>query len=280
MKICFIGGGNMASALIGGLLAKGHDRGSIAVVEPQAEARDRLQARFGVTSYAECEAAATATDVIVFAVKPQYLFDAATTLRPQLGNQLVISVAAGIRISDLSRWLGDYAKVVRTMPNLPALIGSGVAGLYALPKVTDAERQRAEAILSAVGETVWVANDAQIDAITAVSGSGPAYFFYFVEALEQGAEKLGFTKDQAAKLAMATFRGAALLASQSPDPPSVLRAQVTSKGGTTAAALARMESAGVKEVIVTAVEAAAERGRELGEQYGSQQTDGDPPATH
>jgi pyrroline-5-carboxylate reductase len=268
MKICFIGGGNMGSALIGGLVAKGHAGASIFVIDPQAAVRERLETRFGVAGFATCDAAATAVDVIVLAVKPQYLREAATALRPLLRSQLVISVAAGIRIADLSRWLGGYRRLVRSMPNLPALIGQGIAGLFALPEVTDAEKQQAEAILAAAGETMWIADDTLIDAITAVSGSGPAYVFYFMEALQQGAEKLGFNQEQARKLTLATFRGAALLAAQSAESPSVLRAQVTSKAGTTEAALAQMERSGIRDAIVTAVSAAAARGRELGDQLG------------
>jgi pyrroline-5-carboxylate reductase len=274
MKICFIGGGNMGSALIGGLLAKGQKPDSVTVVEPLTAARERLATQFGVAGYAQCDAAATRADVIVLAVKPQSLRNAAAVLRPQLSNQLVISVAAGVRLADLSRWLGGYRHLVRSMPNLPALIGQGISGLCALPEVTAEEKRCAETILAAVGDTLWVADDALIDAVTAVSGSGPAYVFYFIEALQQGAEKLGLTSDEARKLALATFRGAALLAMQSPEPVSVLRAQVTSTGGTTEAATAKMELEGVKNAIVRAVKAAAARGRELGDQFG-----GDPPET-
>jgi pyrroline-5-carboxylate reductase len=278
MKICFIGGGNMGSALIGGLLAKGQDARAINVVEPQAPVRERLEQRFGVNTFATCEAAAAEVDVIVLAVKPQYLCDAATLLAPLLTSQLVISIAAGIRIADLSRWLGDYRRLVRSMPNLPALIGEGISGLFALPEVTDSEKQRAESILATAGVTLWVADDALIDAITAVSGSGPAYVFYFMEALQQSAEKLGFNAEQAKQLTLATFRGASLLAAQSEDSPATLRAKVTSKAGTTEAALAKMESGNVKDAIMRAVDAAAARGRELGDQLGDQR--GALPPSH
>jgi len=274
MKICFIGGGNMGTALIGGLLAQGQTPESVAVVEPLGAVRERLAARFGIACHADCGEAAAAVDVIVLAVKPQILRDAAAMLRPLLGNQLVISIAAGIRIADLSRWLGGYRHLVRSMPNLPALIGQGISGLCALPEVTAEEKRQAEAVLAAVGDTIWVADDALMDAITAVSGSGPAYVFYFIESLQRGAEKLGFSTNEARKLALATFRGAALLASQTPEPVAVLRAQVTSKGGTTEAALAQMEHSGIMDEIVGAVEAAAVRGREIGNEMG-----GDPPAT-
>jgi pyrroline-5-carboxylate reductase len=270
MKICFIGGGNMGSALIGGLLAKGHDPKSIVVVDPLDAVRQRLKTRFGVMTFAQCDKTAATVDVIVLAVKPQYLLDAAMLLRPLLDGQLVISIAAGIRIADLSRWLGGYRRLVRSMPNLPALIGQGIAGLFALPEVTAEEKKQAEAILATAGETLWIESDALVDAITAVSGSGPAYVFYFMEALQQGAEKLGFNAGDARKLALATFRGASLLAAQSADAPATLRAQVTSKAGTTEAAIAQMEKSGVKDAIVNAVGAAAARGRELGDQLGAQ----------
>jgi pyrroline-5-carboxylate reductase len=270
MKICFIGGGNMGSALIGGLLAKGHDAQSIVVVDPLDTVRERLKTRFDVATYPQCDSNAAAVDVIVLAVKPQYLHDAATRLRPLLKHQLVISIAAGIRIADLSRWLGGYRRLVRCMPNLPALIGHGITGLFALPEVTADEKKQAEAILATAGETLWIDSDALVDAITAVSGSGPAYVFYFMEALQQAAENLGFDSNAARKLALATFRGASLLAQQSADAPATLRAQVTSKAGTTEAAIAQMEQSNVKDAIVNAVGAAAARGRELGDQLGAQ----------
>jgi pyrroline-5-carboxylate reductase len=269
VKICFIGGGNMGSALIGGLLAKGYDATSIVVVDPLEGVRDRLKTRFGIVTYAQCDKIAAAADIIVLAVKPQYLQEAAAVMQPLLDCQLVISIAAGVRIADLSRWLGGYRRVVRSMPNLPALIGLGIAGLFALPEVTAEDKRRAEAILATAGETLWIESDALIDAITAVSGSGPAYVFYFMEALQQGAEKLGLNSSDARKLALATFRGASELAAQSADPPATLRAQVTSKAGTTEAAIAQMERNNIKNSIVDAVGAAAARGRELGDELGS-----------
>ena len=268
MKITFLGGGNMANALIGGLLGKGFAPADIAVIELGAEGRERLAATYGVRTYAAPDAEAMASDVVVLAVKPQQMQAAVTSLLPFLGTQLIVSIAAGLRLEDLSRWCGGHRQLVRTMPNTPALIGAGVTGLYALPEVDAAGRQCAEQVLQAVGSTVWIAEEAQMDAVTAVSGSGPAYVFLFIEALQQAGESLGFTPEAARQLAIETTLGAAKLAAQSAEPASVLRERVTSKGGTTEAALKKMGECGVLPGIVAGVNAANERGRELGEQLG------------
>jgi pyrroline-5-carboxylate reductase len=194
--------------------------------------------------------------------------EACAPLRPYLKQQLIISIAAGLRLADLSRWLGGHDKLVRTMPNTPALIGAGVTGLYALPAVSEAERIGAERILQAVGSTLWVDDEAQMDAVTAVSGSGPAYAFLFIEALQEAAAQLGFTPEQARQLSIETALGAARLAAQSDEPASILRERVTSKGGTTEAALRTMTERGVKDGIVAGILAADARGRELGQQLG------------
>lgn len=268
MKITFLGGGNMATALIGGLLKTGFSAADIAVIELAAEGRARLEQAYGIRVYAEPEAAALAGDVLLLAVKPQQMREACAPLLPHLAQQLVISIAAGLRLSDLARWLGGYGKLVRAMPNTPALIGAGVTGLYALPSVSTTERASAERILQAVGSTLWVNDEAQMDAVTAVSGSGPAYAFLFIEALQQAASELGFTPEQARQLSIETALGAAQLAAQSTEPASVLRERVTSKGGTTAAALQVMAEREVKDGIVAGILAADARGRELGEQLG------------
>lgn len=268
MKITFLGGGNMANALIGGLLHKGIAAGDIGVVELNAESRARLEASYGVRTFAGPEADAWRADVIVLAVKPQQMKEACAPIAAHLGTQLVISIAAGLRLDDLSRWLGGHRKLVRTMPNTPALIGAGITGLHALPEVDAGERTAAERILQAVGSTVWIDDEARMDAVTAVSGSGPAYVFLFIEALQKAGEELGFTPAQARQLAIETTLGAAKLAAGSEEPASVLRERVTSKGGTTAAALARMAECGVLDGIVAGVKAADARGRELGEQLG------------
>ena len=268
LKISFIGGGNMAAALIGGLAGKLTAGANIHVVDINADALARLQQQFGVTVAAQIDATVATSDVVVLAVKPQQMRDVAAQLRPHVGQQLVLSIAAGIRGADLSRWLGGHSAIVRTMPNTPALIGQGITGMAALPGVSASQREAADAIMRAVGATVWLDDESLIDPVTAVSGSGPAYVFYFIEAMQQAAQEMGLSVEQGTQLAIATFTGAAQLAAQSPDPVSVLRERVTSKGGTTYAALTSMEAAGVKEGIVRALRAAAERGRELGEEFG------------
>ncbi len=268
MKITFIGGGNMAGALIGGLLRQGFSPADIAVVEPLAENRERLAAGSGIACLPAVEASALACEVLLLAVKPQQMREALAPLAGKLGSQLVISIAAGTRLADISRWLGGYGKLVRTMPNTPALIGAGITGLYADHCVDDAGRHRAEQVLGAVGKTLWVADEAKMDAVTAVSGSGPAYVFYFIEALRDAARELGFDDAQARLLAIETVVGAAALAAGSQEDVSVLRQRVTSKGGTTEAALEALEADRVRTAFVRAIKAAEARGRELGEQLG------------
>lgn len=268
LKIAFIGGGNMASALIGGLAGKLTAGANIHVVDLNADALQALAQRFGVTTAAQIDATIAHSDVIVLAVKPQQMKDVVAQVTPHLASQLVLSIAAGIRAVDLSRWLGGHRAIVRTMPNTPALIGKGITGMVAMDGVSEAQRNAANAIMSAVGATVWLDDESMIDPVTAMSGSGPAYVFYFIEAMQQAAQELGLTAEQGNRLAVATFTGAAELAAQSSEPVSLLRERVTSKGGTTYAALTSMESSGVKEAIVQAVKAAAQRGQELGEQFG------------
>lgn len=268
MKITFIGGGNMATALIGGMLQQGAAPSDVTVVEIVPEARERLKRELGVRAVAGPAEGVPGSETVVLAVKPQQLGEAARALRPLLTDQLVISIAAGIRAPDLSRWLGGYQNVVRAMPNTPALIRKGMTGLYALPGVSAAGRRGAESVLGAVGEILWLENDAMMDAITAVSGSGPAYVFYFTEALQQAAQELGFAPADAKRLALATFQGASELAATSGEEPAALRARVTSKGGTTERAVAAMDRAQVKIGIAGAVAAAAARSRELGDELG------------
>ena len=269
MNITFVGGGNMAAALIGGLIGKGHAPAGIRVVELQAEARARLVAQFGVTCIGTVEAADSLGEAVVLAVKPQQMRAAAQALKARLTRELVITIAAGIRLVDLSRWLGGYATLVRCMPNTPALIGAGISGLYASAAVGAAQRAQAESILGAVGATLWVAQESQLDPVTAISGSGPAYVFYFIEALQQAAQEMGFSAEDARKLAIETFVGTARLAAQSPESVTLLRERVTSKGGTTERALASMDADGVKNLIVRALHAANQRAHELGEQLGT-----------
>jgi pyrroline-5-carboxylate reductase len=270
MKIAFIGGGNMASALIAGLAGKLVAGADIHVVDPNEEPLERLQAHFGVSTAPAIDGALAAVDAIVLAVKPQQMREVAAALAPQLGARpLVLSIAAGIRGADLARWLGGYGAIVRCMPNTPALIGRGITGMVAMAGVDAAQKRAADDIMKAVGPTVWLDDEALIDPVTAVSGSGPAYVFYFLEAMQQAALEMGLTAEQGKQLALATFVGASELAAHSSDPVSVLRERVTSKGGTTYAAISSMEQAGVKQAIITAMKAAAARGRELGDELGT-----------
>ncbi|MQA20651.1 pyrroline-5-carboxylate reductase [Rugamonas rivuli] len=272
MKIAFIGGGNMASALIAGLANKLTAGANIHVADPNADALTRLHQQFGVTTASGADAAVSSADVIVLAVKPQSMREVAAQLLPLIDpakQPLIVSIAAGIRGADLSRWLGGYGAIVRCMPNTPALIGMGITGMAATAGVSAAQKKAADDILRAVGPTVWLDDESQIDAVTAVSGSGPAYVFYFIEAMQQAALDMGLNAEQGRQLALATFAGASQLAVQSSEPVSLLRERVTSKGGTTYAALTSMEQSGVKSAIITAMKAAAHRGKEMGDELGS-----------
>ncbi len=272
MTIAFIGGGNMATALIGGMLARGRAPADVRVVEPSPEQRTKLAARFaGVVLSASPDASIIEdAELVVFAVKPQQMRDAARAVAPHLAgsNAVVLTIAAGIRLADLSRWLGGFSRLVRAMPNTPALIGKGISGAYAAAGVDAAGRALAAGVLEAGGDVVWVADEAMLDAVTGVSGSGPAYVFYFLEALEQAAHELGFAPEDARKLAYATFGGAIALAQASSEDAATLRAQVTSKGGTTERAVSALEADAVRTKIVAAVKAAALRARELGDALG------------
>jgi pyrroline-5-carboxylate reductase len=258
----------MASALIGGMLQQGFGAGQIRVVEVVPEARERLGREFGVRATGDLAEGIAGSDVLVLAVKPQQLREVAQRMRPLRAGQLAISIAAGIRAGDVSRWLGGHANLVRAMPNTPALIRAGITGLYALPGVSAAGRAGAENILGAVGETIWLGDEAMMDAVTAVSGSGPAYVFYFIEALEAAARDLGLAPETARRLSLQTFFGAAALAVQDGSEPAELRARVTSKGGTTERGIATLEARGVKAAIQAAARAAAARARELGDMLG------------
>jgi pyrroline-5-carboxylate reductase len=272
MKIVFLGGGNMASALIGGMCKRGFKAADITVIELDASTRERLQADHGVAVLAAPDAGVFDSDVLVLAVKPQQMKAALAPFAGALRETLVISIAAGLRLTDLGRWLGNVGtptpRLVRCMPNTPALIGAGVTGMFAAPEVDAAGREIAGRILAAVGSIVWVDNEAQLDAVTGISGSGPAYVFHFIEALEAAGLKQGFDAATARRLAIDTVLGAAKLAGGSEDAPATLREKVTSKGGTTAAALAHLAAAGWHDALIGAVEAAIARSREMGEQFG------------
>lgn len=269
MKIAFIGGGNMASALIAGLIKRGISSADLCAFDPNDDVRERNAQLLGIATAATPDAGIADFDAIVLAVKPQIVRNVATSLAPLISaNQLVISVVAGIRSVDLSRWLQGHTRIVRTMPNTPALIGKGVTGLAASPGVDESSRALATQVLDSAGRTVWVEDESKIDAVTAISGSGPAYVFYFIEALQEAALQLGLDEIQARELALATFAGAAELATQSSEPASVLRERVTSKGGTTAAALDSFDSSGIKAAIVKGALAAHSRAIEMGEEFG------------
>jgi pyrroline-5-carboxylate reductase len=266
-RIAFIGGGNMAGALIGGLIRSGVAPDTVTVVEPVAAQRERLARDRGVVAQPAADARLADADLVVWAVKPQSFAEAAAPCRPFVGGALQLSVMAGVRSDAIVRASGSE-RVVRAMPNTPALIGQGIAGLYARPAVGADARQLVERLLAPTGATLWVAREADLDAVTALSGSGPAYVFYLIEAMMTAAREMGLDEAQGRALAQATVAGAAALAMQSSESPATLRAQVTSKGGTTHAAISAMEAAGVGPAIVAAIRAAERRARELGDELG------------
>ena len=268
MRIAFIGGGNMARAIIGGLIARGTSADEILAVDVEAEARARMAEEFGVGVAEKAGPELAHADTVVFAVKPQQMRAAALAVAPHLRGCLVITIAAGIRLMDLARWLGGYERLVRAMPNTPALVHAGMTGLFATDYVGAEDRDRAQKLMSAVGAALWFDAESDLDAVTAVSGSGPAYVFYVIEALEAAARELGIEEGAARALALWTFAGATKLAVERGESPAALRAQVTSKGGTTERALEVLDEARVKERFAQAVRAAAERSRELGEAFG------------
>jgi pyrroline-5-carboxylate reductase len=271
LKIAFIGGGNMATALIGGMLGKLTSAEHVHVVDVNPESLLRLEQQFGVSTATVPTGILRTVDVIVLAVKPQQMREVLAQLQTYVDKQLVLSIAAGIRASDMSRWLHGYDAIVRCMPNTPALIGLGITGMLALPGVSAQQKQIAEDLMRAAGQVVWVAEENQMDAVTAVSGSGPAYVFYFMEAMQQAAQELGLDAEQARLLTLATMNGAAQLALQSSEPVSVLRERVTSKGGTTYAALCSFEQSQLAAAIGKGMHAAAARGHELGDELGKQE---------
>lgn len=267
MKISFIGGGNMARAIIGGLKNNGFDTTAINVLELDATKREQLAHEFNVSvtdTYTDIHNA----DVIVLAVKPQQLKAVCTQLNGLLSTQLVVSIAAGVRSADMSRWLNDYQAIVRVMPNTPAQIQAGMSALYAMTNVSQAQRTQATTILAAVGKTLWLEDESKMDAVTAISGSGPAYVFYLIEALQEAGISLGLTAQEANMLTLQTFAGASLLAAQSIDDIKLLRAQVTSKGGTTEQGILALEAANIKDSMLCAAKAAAKKSLALGDDLG------------
>ena len=270
--ITFIGGGNMARSLIGGLIADGHPPAGLRIAEPDAERRERLVADFGVQSFGENATAARGADAVILAVKPHVLAEVVRDLSGQIREQhsLTISIAAGVRSSDIEEWLGGGLPVVRSMPNTPALVQTGATALYANAAVTAAQRELAETTLRAVGVVVWLSDEQQMDAVTALSGSGPAYFFLTMEAMQAAAEQLGLAEETARLLTLETALGAARMALESSEDPATLRRRVTSPGGTTAAAIEQLEQGGLVSLYGRALTAAARRAAEIGDELGEQ----------
>lgn len=264
MNIAFIGGGNMAHAMLSGLRDSGFGAETLQVLEPDGAKGAQLARQFGIAAHTAAGEWLRAAEVVVLAVKPQQMREAVDAVGRWLSDPLVLSIAAGVRGRTLARWLG-HERIVRAMPNTPALIRAGITGAAALAGVSATQREAADRVLQSIGTVLWLDDEAMLDAVTAVSGSGPAYVFTFIEALQGAALSLGFNADEARQLALHTFVGAARLASESSEPVATLRERVTSKGGTTAAALARLEAAGVRQQIFEAVRAARDRAIELGD---------------
>jgi pyrroline-5-carboxylate reductase len=270
-RLAFIGGGNMASAILGGLIREGMAPSQVTVIEPFAETAAKLKAAWGVEVHASASAEASSSlskaDLVVWAVKPQVFKEAALPVAEFTKEALHLSVAAGIRSDSIARWL-QTDRVVRSMPNTPALVGQGITGLFARLGVSAQDQSLIEQVLKSTGEFLWVQQEADLDTVTALSGSGPAYVFYFLEAMTEAGVKMGLPEAQAYHLAKATFAGATHLARQSTESPEVLRQRVTSKGGTTYAALTSMADDHVKEAFVKAMLAAQKRAGELGDEFG------------
>ena len=267
-QLAFIGGGNMASAIIGGLIKQGTPASHILVVEPFEQARQRLQTQFGVRVLASADASLNEAGLVIWAVKPQTFKEAAQQTRDFCTQALHLSVAAGIRSDSIATWLGSE-RIVRAMPNTPALVGLGQTGLFARAAVTTADKNWIEQVIATTGALLWVKDEPLLDAVTAISGSGPAYVFFFIEAMVEAGVKMGLTAEQATQLAIGTFEGASQLAKTASEPPSVLRERVTSKGGTTYAALTSMQITHVGDLFQTALKAAQQRAHELGNEFGS-----------
>lgn len=265
--IGFVGGGNMAGAILGGLIRQGLPASAVEVVEPFEATRQRLASQWGVQARPTAGPALARCEVLVWAVKPQSFAEAAAPVRPFVQDALHLSVAAGIPSQSIARWLGTQ-RIVRSMPNTPALVGQGMTGLFARDAVDAADRARVERVLMPTGQLLWVAEESALDAVTAVSGSGPAYVFYFIEAMAEAGVEMGLPPEQALQLAVGTFTGASALAASASEQPAVLRERVTSKGGTTFAALSAMEAAGLKAHFKAAIRAAQQRAGELAAEFG------------
>lgn len=267
-SIAFIGGGNMARAIIAGLVRGGHDPRNIQVVEPIAEQRESLKAEWGISCTAQATTELNEAQTVLWAIKPQSFIEAASITRPFIRKALQVSVMAGIRTGTLAEKL-QTERIVRAMPNTPALIGQGISGLFARSAVNEDEKSLVNALLASTGDTLWLEKEDDLDAVTALSGSGPAYVFFVIEALVDAAKAMGLSSQQGLQLTLATFKGATALALSSPDSPAELRQRVTSKGGTTHAAISHLEQSLVKEAFIAAVRAAMDRARQMGEEFGT-----------
>jgi pyrroline-5-carboxylate reductase len=269
--LAFIGGGHMATSLIGGLLADGRNPQSIWVADPERNKLDGLHSRFGVNTTPDNLQAAQAADVVILAVKPQQLKTVAGALKAVVTptRPLWVTIAAGIRIVDLERWLGGSAPIVRAMPNTPALVQAGATALFANPRVSTGQQQTAESVLRAVGVTLWLEDENLMEVVTALSGSGPAYFFLVMEALENAATELGLEPNTARLLTLETAFGAAKMALESEEDSISLRQRVTSPGGTTERAIAALEKANIREIFANALRVARDRSHELAEELGA-----------
>ncbi len=268
--ICFIGAGNMAKSLIGGLIASGYAKENILATDPTEAQRKHITETFGIHCSEDNNSAIAQADIVVLAVKPQILQSVCAQIESsiQTQNPLIMSVAAGIRSEDIDRWLGGNQAVVRTMPNTPALIQSGATGLFANARVSTQQKEQAEHIMRAAGLTIWVDQETQLDAVTALSGSGPAYYFLFMEAMEQAAQKLGLDKKTAHLLTMQTALGAAKMVLESSDDCATLRKNVTSPNGTTEQAINTFEAQGLRDTVEKAMQAANNRAQQLANELG------------
>jgi pyrroline-5-carboxylate reductase len=269
VRIGFLGGGNMATAMISGLLAQGWRTSDLRVADVDPVARARLRETLGVVATDQPSEVVSSSDWVVLAVKPQQLRPLCQEIARSAREHLVVSIAAGIRTAELTRWLDGNERIVRVMPNTPALLRAGMTGAFALPSVSPTERRQVDELLGAVGKVLWVEQESRLDGVTALSGSGPAYAFYLIEAMQEAAGRLGFNPDEGRRLSVETLLGAARLAAASEEPAATLRARVTSKGGTTERAISVMDAHSVKSHLVEAILAAAERSRELGDLLGS-----------
>ncbi len=267
-RIAFIGGGNMAGAIIGGLIKQGFSPSQLDVVDPSAEAREALHSRFDLQSHAEAGDFLRSSDLVIWAVKPQIFKQVALTVAPYTAQALHLSVAAGIPSDSIAQWVGSE-RIVRAMPNTPALIGKGISGLFARAAVTSADKDWVGQVMATTGEFLWLDQEELLNAVIAVSGSGPAYMFYLMEAMMTGGTEMGLSREQAHQLTVATFIGAGELAKATSEPPKVLRQQVTSKGGTTFAAIASMEDDDMQALLINAMYAARQRAAELTAEFGA-----------